>query len=250
MTLRQWLATENFGLTLSSGFFGFFAHAGMLSCLEEESLLPSCLSGSSAGALIAAFWASGLASDQIRERLFELDKADFWDPAPGPGLLRGKKFRALLTELLPVDSFADCNRPLAISAFELLTRQTRVIDAGPLVPAVYASCCVPFMFQPLRINGRAMVDGGVADRPGLAGMQADRVLYHHLASRSPWRRKHGAHTQLPKRKGLITLVIDDLPRSGPNRLAKGQQAYTQARTVTQRALDLPVDNAVLRLSAA
>ncbi|MGB1581430.1 MAG: patatin-like phospholipase family protein, partial [Nevskiales bacterium] len=58
-SLREWLSESAFGLTMSSGFFGFFAHSGMLSALEDEGLTPARLSGSSAGALTAALWASG-----------------------------------------------------------------------------------------------------------------------------------------------------------------------------------------------
>ena len=95
-----------------------------------------------------------------------------------------------------------------------------------------------------------MVDGGVADRPGLAGMQAERVLYHHLASRSPWRRKKGAHTRIPERTGMQSLVIDELPRVGPNKLPEGRQAYALAREATQRALDKPLTGPTLRLKAS
>ena len=54
-TLADWLALEPFGLTLSSGFFGFFAHAGVVQALAERKLQPASLSGSSAGALIVIF---------------------------------------------------------------------------------------------------------------------------------------------------------------------------------------------------
>ncbi len=248
-TLHDWLAAEDFGLTMSSGFFGFFAHAGMLSALEDAGLRPSCLSGSSAGALITSFCAAGLKASEIRDGLFELDKAAFWDPAFGPGLLRGEKFRALLDELLPTKSFEDCGLPLAVSVYEIMPRRTRVITSGPLVPAIYASCCVPFLFQPIRMNGHAVVDGGVADRPGLVGMTAQRVLYHHLASRSPWRRKNGAQSRIPERTGMTTLVIDDLIRVGPNRLGEGKLAYRQARAATEQALASPLEAPTVRLKA-
>jgi len=60
-TLRNWLRAEPFTLTMSSGFFSFFAHAGMLSVLEKEKLLPSRITGSSAGRVPGAWLArSGL----------------------------------------------------------------------------------------------------------------------------------------------------------------------------------------------
>lgn len=247
-TLGDWLSEDNFGLAMSSGFFGFFAHCGMLSALENAGLRPARLSGSSAGALIAALWAAGMDTRSMRDGLFELDRASFWDPGVGPGLLRGEKFRGLLSELLPVHDFSACRVPLAVSVHEIRRRQTRVVNSGPLVPAVYASCCVPLMFQPLRIDGRRVVDGGVSDRPGLAGMPDGRVLYHHLASRSPWRRKNGAHTRIPERAQMQSLVIDGLPRCGPNRLEAGRQAYALAREATCKALELPLTGPLMRLA--
>jgi hypothetical protein len=50
-TLRDWLRGGPFTLGLSSEFFGFFAHAGVVSVLEPEGLLPARVVGSSAGAL-------------------------------------------------------------------------------------------------------------------------------------------------------------------------------------------------------
>jgi len=56
--------------------------------------------------------------------------------------------------------------PLHVSAFDLASRSTRVFsESGDLVRAIHASCAVPFMFQPVWIDGRPHVDGGIADRP-------------------------------------------------------------------------------------
>jgi NTE family protein len=55
-TLRAWLRERSFALGLSSGFFGFFAHPGLMSVLEEDDLLPARLAGSSADALISGLW--------------------------------------------------------------------------------------------------------------------------------------------------------------------------------------------------
>jgi NTE family protein len=246
-TLRQWLEDAPYGLALSSGFFGFFAHCGLLSVLEDANLLPQRVSGSSAGALVGGFWASGLDATPMREVLFNLRKTDFWDPGAGLGLLRGRRFRALLEHWLPVRDFADCRVPLAVSAYDLLGHRTHVLDQGALAPAIQASCSVPFMFQPVWLQRRPLLDGGIKDRPGLAGMPPGRVLYHHLASRSPWRRKNGAQTRIPSVPGLQALVIENLPRIGPNHLEQGPHAFHAACTAMRRALDQPLTGGVLRI---
>lgn len=241
MLLREWLALGPFSLGLSSGFFGFFAHAGMLSALEEAGFAPVRVTGSSAGALVGGLWSAGLSAASIEAELLRLRREDFWDPAPGLGLLRGRLFRARLDALLPVGSFDACRVPLALSVFDVLSRATRVIDRGPLAPAIQASCTFPFLFQPTWIDRRPLLDGGIADRPGLLGMpHGERVLFHHLAARSPWRRDGDAAIAVPSRPGLVALVIDGLPRVGPFRLPQGARAFESSRRATRRALDQPI----------
>ncbi|MBX3233338.1 MAG: patatin-like phospholipase family protein [Labilithrix sp.] len=241
-SLGEWLAAAPFALTMSSGFFSFYAHTGFLSVLEEEGLLPARISGSSAGALVGGAWAAGLPAAELALELERLERRDFWDPGVGPGLLRGRLFRERLDRLLPVATFAETRVPVAVSVFEIRGRTTRVIERGDLAPAIHASCAVPFLFHPVTIEGRRYYDGGILDRPGLMGMPdaEERVLFHHIASRSPWRL---ASEPLPSRVGMVTLAIDDLPRSGPFKLDAGRAAYRAAREATRRALDRTIEDA-------
>lgn len=242
LTLREWLAREPFTLALSSGFFGFYAHAGVLRALERAELTPARVTGSSAGALAGGAWAAGLTAETLIAELRALCRQDFWDPAWGPGLLAGKLFRERLQALLPVREFAHCRIPLAVSVFELGARRTRVITEGSLVCAIQASCSVPFMFHPVRVNGRACVDGGVLDRPALAGVRpAERVLCHHLASRMPSARLQAVFRRAaPQRAALVSFVCAGLPRADPFRLDAGRRAIELATASTLRALDAPV----------
>ncbi len=246
-TLGDWLAREPFGLAMSSGFFAFYAHTGMLSALTARGLAPAHVAGSSAGALVAGAWAAGLPPDELAEVLVRLERADFWDPRLGAGLLAGRRFDTMLREMLPVTSFEACRVPVRISAFDILGRRTAVITSGDLANAIRASCAVPGMFHPVWIDRRPYWDGGVLDRPGLAGVPTGRVLFHHIASRSPWRRTGSPVLRLPQRPELVSLVLEDLPRSGPFRLDAGRRALVQAREATARALDQQIEDNVVRL---
>lgn len=236
-TLREWLREGPFTLGLSSGFFGFFAHAGVLSVLEEEGLLPARVVGSSAGALAGGLWAAGVPARRIREELLALRREHFWDPRPGLGLLRGALFRARLEAILPATTFESCPRPLAVSVFDLAARRTAVLRSGALAPAIHASCAAPVLFQPVRIGGRTYLDGGVLDRHGLAGLDGgERVLHHHLTSRSPWRRRSSPALRIPERPGLRALAFAGIPRLGPFRLGRGAEAMDRAAQATREAL--------------
>ncbi len=243
MTLGDWLARGPFGLAMSSGFFSFFAHTGMLSALVERGLAPTHVAGSSAGALVGGAFGAGLSPRELAVVLDRLERAQFWDPAPGVGLLAGKKFDRLLREMLPVASFEACPTPVRISVFDIYARRTAVLATGDLPTAIRASCAVPAMFHPVWIDRRPYWDGGILDRPGILGVPTGRVLYHHIASRSPWRRTAPA---LPRRADLVSLVIAELPRSGPFRLDAGRRALQLAHDATLRALDQPlIDDAAV-----
>lgn len=234
VSLRAWLEEGPFALALSSGFFGFYAHAGVVSVLEEEGFRPSRISGSSAGALVGGCWASGLSAEAIQQSFFDLRREDFWDPAPGFGLLRGRLFRERLKATLPITALDACPIPFRPSVFDVLGRRTRVLDRAPLAESIAASCALPGLFQPVRVNRRAYLDGGIADRPGLLGAPEGRVLYHHLVSRSWYRRSNV--NELPQRRGLRAIVIEDLPRVNPYRLDAGRDAFWAARKAMQKAL--------------
>ena len=247
MRLGDWLDERPFALAMSSGFFSFFAHTGMLGTLTDRGLSPTHVAGSSAGALVGGAWAAGLETHALADRLMSLRREDFWDPAPGAGLLAGRKLDRVLREMLPVATMRACRVPIRISAFEIRARRTEVFDNIDLVHAIRASCAVPGLFHPVRIGTRAYWDGGILDRDGLAGIpHGDRVLFHHIASRSPWR--FGPEV-IPRRADMVALVVDDLPRSGPFKLDAGRRALELAREATERALDAPIVDGVVRLSA-
>lgn len=237
-TLEDWLREAPFTLTLSAGFFGFFAHAGMVAALDERDIAPARLTGSSAGAMVAGAWASGVGGAALGETLFEITRDDFWDPGVGFGLLRGRRFRTLLENTLGCASFDECRAPVALSAWRIRTRETEVFADGDLASAIHASCCFPGLLQPVRRAGGLYLDGGIADRPALSGVTpGDRVLYHHLSSKSPWRVK----LEAPEVPGMTTLAIAGLPRLSPFDLSAGTAAFERAFRATQIALDSPIE---------
>lgn len=246
-TLAEWLAERPFGLAMSSGFFSFYAHTGMLSALVGRGLAPAHVAGSSPGALVAGAWAAGLAPEALAAELQRLRRDDFWDPSVGAGLLAGKKFDALLREMLPLDRIEGCHVPVRISVFDILRRKTQILVRGDLPKAIRASCAVPGMFQPVWIDRRPYWDGGILDRAGIAEMPAGRLLFHHIAAPAPWSRSEPA---LPERSDMVSLVLEKLPRPHPWAMDEGRRAVGIAREATERALDQRVDAGVVRRIAS
>jgi NTE family protein len=74
-----------------------------------------------------------------------------------------------------------------------------------------------------------------------------RLFYHHLAARSPWRRRESPALAVPARAGMTALVIDALPRVGPFRLPEGARAFEIARRAAREALGRPVEGREVRV---
>jgi NTE family protein len=252
------LAAEPFTLVLSAGFFGFYAHTGLLCALEQARVLPRRVVGTSAGAIAGGIWAAGVPIASMVELLGNLRREDFWDPSwmglrdagdgdPGTrlGLLRGRKFEALLrSALADVERIEQCPIPFAAVTHELRARRSHVHERGSLCTAIRASAALPLMFGPVRIADRLHADGGIRDRPGFSALAAgERVLYHHLPHRSRWPRFSG--DEAAERRDTATrkvIVIDDLPRVHPGALERGGLVLERAREHTLRWLERPLQH--------
>tara|TARA_B100001964_G_C14105473_1_gene541309 strand:+ start:272 stop:1039 length:768 start_codon:yes stop_codon:yes gene_type:complete len=242
-TRAEQLREQPFTLVLSAGFFGFFAHTGILAALEEFELEPDRIVGASAGALAGGLWAAGLSAAELQDELAGLERRDFWDPGlPLGGLLKGRRFEAMLSRMLSgrgIRYFEDCQRPFSAVVFDLIGRQTTTIDRGHLVPAIRASCAVPLMFRPVRVGWRYYVDGGLKDRAALSMTEQDEYIVHHeLPTQSAW--SGLSFREAGRSKPAHHLTISSLPRLGPFRLRRGMEAVEHARQQARNWLTEPV----------
>ncbi len=232
VTRRDWLAASPFTLALSGGFFGFFAHTGVLAALEEAGLRPARVVGVSAGALAGGVWASGLPAAALEEALVALRRAEFWDPGlPLGGLLKGRLFSAKLLDVLRptgVRRVEETSVPFTPVVHDVLRRRPLALERGALDLAIRASCCVPLLFRPVRLDGRLLVDGGVSDRPGLTALrEGERALLHHL--RPHERRGLDRPPAAPPGVEAQVLTVPDLPLVTPFALERGREALARAR---------------------
>ncbi len=245
-TPAAWLAAEPFTLNLGAGYFGFFAHTGVLMALEEFGLRPRRIVGASAGAIAGGLWGAGLSAAEIADRLESLQRADFWDPGlPIDGLLKGRRFAGILHELLGevgVERFEDAPIPLAMVVHELASNSVRVLETGPLEPAIRASAALPVLFKPVKIGDRRYLDGGITDRAGKTALQeGERALYHHLPHGSPWSGLFGKEDdQLHLGADRLTFACAGLPRVSPFKLKMGPVAMRDAREQAVRWLSSPM----------
>jgi len=232
ISLREWLGRAPYTLSMGAGFFGFYAHAGVLLALDHAGLLPARLTGSSAGAMVAALFASGKTPESIVNEMLPIRRRDFWDPGAMTmlqrgGFLKGERYGAILKEFLNCQTFEECVHPLCISVFDIAAAKTRFIQKGNLVQAVRASTSYPLLFRPLKIRGRWCSDGGVRDMPALGATQKfERVLCHSLCDHPP--------LSTPKRK---VIDLSPLPSVHPFKMEQGARAIEAAYSKMTLRLD-------------
>ena len=151
------------GMAFAGGGAKGFSHIGVLQAFEQFDLKPQIVSGVSAGSIAGALYASGLSPAEMIECFAEASKfGDFsqWS-VPKEGFFRLNKFARLLESWLPVKYLEETKIPLVICATNLEKGTSVGWCKGEIVPRVRASCSIPIIFKPVKINEYHYVDGGV-----------------------------------------------------------------------------------------
>jgi NTE family protein len=150
-------------LALSGGGVKGFAHIGVLRGLEKEGYQILGVSGTSAGGLVGALYASGYSPDEMETRLRDIDQGNLFSrlPGDGPSLLGFSGAATILNELLGERTFDKLRIPLAITATDLSTGLPMIIKSGRLMDAVLATSAVPGIFPAHSVDGHLLVDGGI-----------------------------------------------------------------------------------------
>lgn len=141
-----------------------WAHVGVISVLEENGLRPDLISGSSAGAIIGAYYASGYSvPEMIRLMRAQRTASLFGLRLDGAALLDNRDLRDLLAGQLGDRRIEELPIPLAVVATDFSSGREVVIDRGSVVDAIMASSAMPGIFAPVRWDGRLLVDGGICN---------------------------------------------------------------------------------------
>ncbi len=152
------------GLALGGGAARGFAHVGVIQVLEEAGLRPQFVTGTSAGSLVAAIYASGKSPTQLQqvaETMEEAAIADWILPIFNRGMLRGEALARYVNTQVGGALIETFPIPLGIVATDLHSGQAILFQRGDTGTAVRASSAVPAVFQPVKIGEREYVDGGL-----------------------------------------------------------------------------------------
>ncbi len=150
------------GLALGGGAARGFAHIGVIQVLEENGIKPQLVAGTSAGSLVAALYACGKSGAELAALAQGMDESALTDWAfPGRGMIKGEALAKYVRAQTGGITIEQTKLPLGIVATDLADGQPILFQRGDIGAAVRASSAVPAVFQPVKMNGREYVDGGL-----------------------------------------------------------------------------------------
>ncbi|MEP7325333.1 MAG: patatin-like phospholipase family protein [Gemmatimonadota bacterium] len=240
-------------LVLSGGGAKGLAHIGVIRALDSLGIRPDLVVGTSMGAVIGAMYASGYTGKQIDSlsralplsQLFRtyapqvpsslgpLQPIIVWEQRPGSGLVFQRSsvlepevnalFNAgmLRGNLLARGDFDSLPIPFRAVATDLLSGTAVVLRSGDLARAVRASSAIPLLFDPERINGRYLGDGGLSANVPVAVARAagaTRLIVSYTTARRP------DSLDLKSPLAVIDLLVGNLFRQSPDSLDKADVA--------------------------
>jgi NTE family protein len=177
------------GLALGGGFARGVAHSGVLRAFEREGIPIHCITGVSAGAIVAAAYASGAPPEEIARAGCAMRFTDVarWS-IRRMGFVVTDRMQRFLQRLLKCYRFEEMQIPLGVIATDLCTGDAVAFrDSGDIFVPIQASCSYPGLFQPVRVGGQLLVDGAMSTEvPALLARQlgADYVISVHLPAQT------------------------------------------------------------------
>jgi NTE family protein len=180
-------APVRIGLALGGGFARGIAHAGVLRVLEEHGVPVHCIAGVSAGSIVAAAFASGATAEEIGRAGCAMRFADVARWSLGRmGFVVSERMTRFLRRLLKRYTFEEMRMPLGVAATDLGGGGPVLFrDRGDVFLPIRASCAYPGLFQPVRHEGKTLVDGAMCmEVPALLcrDLGATHVIAVHLAT--------------------------------------------------------------------
>lgn len=187
------------GLALGGGGARGIAHVSVVKKIEELRIPVDCIAGTSMGALVGGMYAAGMSADDMRALLESTDWKRLFDDSlarpersyrrkqddrdslttvgvgvgrkgllVSPGVLQGERILAMFERVTlgvsAIENFDKLPIPYRAVATDLNTGEAVVLDHGSLAMAMRASMSLPGVFQPVEIDGRVLLDGGLVNQ--------------------------------------------------------------------------------------
>ena len=184
------------GLVLSGGGAKGLAHIGVLKVLEEAGIRPDYIAGTSMGGIVGGLYAIGYSVDSLEKLAKSTDWEHYLSDAiprtaitleekedhdrfvlsipidensikiPG-GLVNGQNIENFLNQLCypvyNIRNFSKFQIPFVCNATDIETGDEVVFKEGYLPHALRATMSIPSIFDPIELDGKLLVDGGLVN---------------------------------------------------------------------------------------
>lgn len=141
------------------------AHIGVLRCLEQNGFKIKALAGTSAGGVVAAFYAAGYTPADMEAIYSKVDQGKLYGRSSeeGPGILGLSYVERWLCEYFGDKLLEDLPVKCGLTAVDIKCGQEVILSTGRVVDAVMATIAIPGIFPPKMMDGHPLVDGAVLD---------------------------------------------------------------------------------------
>lgn len=279
LTLSGW--TQKVGLVLSGGAAKGIAHVGVLKALEENEIPIDYVVGTSMGGIIGGCYAAGMSPNQIEEIVLSKefllwvngkleeghnyyfarkdDDASFlrlnlsldstFSLLFNTSIVNDLSLNFALAETFAQPSAIAKNNfdslfvPLRVVASDIFTQSEVILSKGSLSDALRATQTVPFFYNPIRIDGKYLFDGGVYNNfpvdVALKEFAPDVIIGSNVSSKIYKEYPYGEDEKLISRS-LLYMLLDnsdpsEIPVSGiyiqPNILHYTSFDFAKARAL-------------------
>lgn len=181
------VAPPRIALALGGGAARGFAHVGVIKTLEAHGIVPQIVVGTSAGSVVGALYAAGNSGFDLQKIALQMDEGSVGDWAmPDRGFVKGEQLQNFVNRAVRNKPIERLSKTFAAVATDLGSGELTVFRRGNTGMAVRASSSVPGVFQPVAINGREYVDGGLTSPVPVKvarSLGADIVIAVDISSR-------------------------------------------------------------------
>lgn len=183
------------GFAMGSGAAYGYSLIGILKVFEKENIPIDFVSGTSMGALLGSFFASGKSPEEIEQIAHTITKiwirrnvlSDLNLPGFHGGMMVGQTISKFLKSVLGQKEFKDLKIPFSCTATNIMTGDGAVFREGKVWQAVRASLSLPLIFCPYKIGDHFYVDGGLVNpvpSSTVASMGADILISVNLTGKA------------------------------------------------------------------
>lgn len=182
---------KKIGLALGGGGAKGLVHIGIIRALEKAGIPIDFVAGTSMGALVGGWYAATKNIVFLENIFLKIKKEDIIPGEAIKGVESGKLFKGealtkILTGLLGGKKIEQCSLPFRATATNVENGKGVILSEGSLVDAIRASIALPVVFQPVKIDGQLLMDGGVSNpvpADVVREMGADFVIAVDVSSR-------------------------------------------------------------------